>query len=512
MLGNLPVRTVVVIYSSGIEGSEEHLIKMIEAGYPVKYLMASYLSLRKKPESIEKIKLMRSKYGVNIYLDSGAHALVYAEMAENKMLSDSWHPINKEVEEIKSDPDKYVKEYMDFLENNKDLYDVAVELDIQVIVGNDKVNEWREEFIRRGIPIMFVLHLRAGDNKELIEGWKSKGINYIGFGEIAGNEIKIKSLTKNAQDIGMKVHWFAYTPLDVFRKCNADTTDSTSWLAATKTANLYTHRGKQISMWNARENPLKLKSILKDDLFKLFDQKDFERRLKENKFFYFSFYSLKEIALWNEANNANGEKKYEKQLTLAEGNQMPLPAWAKEFDKMGRPKSIYLGSRYNATKHAVTAKGLHQWALVCHNCAINDKCPVASTDPENDLCFFLPHWRNLGEHTRNKEQLTKTLEDIVANDIVRLNYAVYQEQILGGGIDKSTLALQAQLAKELELLARFKGLAGNINVMNVDKQQINFGDMEKDLITIRNQYGEEFEQRVKKKLKEGEIVDGDKAD
>ena len=55
-------------------------------------------------------------------------------------------------------------------------------------------------------------------------------------------------------------------------------------------------------------------------------------------------------------------------------------------------------------------------------------------------------------------------------------------------------------------------MAGNINVMNVDKQQINFGDMEKDLITIRNQYGEEFEQRVKKKLKEGEIVDGDKAD
>lgn len=488
------------VYMSGIEGNEDNIMKLLDAGYPIKYLMASYLSLRKRQDSIEKIIKLRKQYGVHLILDSGAHAVVYEENAKKEKGKDSWHAINKDVAAIKDDPDTYVDSYIEFLEKNREMYDIAVEFDIQGTVGDEKVNEWREKFLSKGLPILFVMHLKTGDVQEFVDKWHEKGLQYIGFGGANGMEDKVKAITKHAQDLGMWVHWFGYTPLDLFRRSNADSVDSTSWLAAPKLAEVYTHRGKQLTSWNIKDNPIKFKAILKDDVFKVFDQKDFERRLSEKKYYYISYYSLKEFALWNEENSKTANvKKYETQLELSKTGEIQLPTWAQDFDKMGRPKAIYLNARYNATKHAVTAKGLHQNALVCHNCAINDRCPVASTDPNNDLCFFLPFWKSLGEKTRNREQLRKTLEEIVANDIVRLNYQQYQEAQLGQGIDKSTLSLQNLILKELELLARFNGGSSNI-IMNVDKQQINFGNIDEELNSVRQEYGEEFASKIKKKL------------
>lgn len=834
------------VYMSGIEGNEDNIMKLLDAGYPIKYLMASYLSLRKRQDSIEKIIKLRKQYGVHLILDSGAHAVVYEENAKKEKGKDSWHAINKDVAAIKDDPDTYVDSYIEFLEKNREMYDIAVEFDIQGTVGDEKVNEWREKFLSKGLPILFVMHLKTGDVQEFVDKWHEKGLQYIGFGGANGMEDKVKAITKHAQDLGMWVHWFGYTPLDLFRRSNADSVDSTSWLAAPKLAEVYTHRGKQLTSWNIKDNPIKFKAILKDDVFKVFDQKDFERRLSEKKYYYISYYSLKEFALWNEENSKTANvKKYETQLELSKTGEIQLPTWAQDFDKMGRPKAIYLNARYNATKHAVTAKGLHQNALVCHNCAINDRCPVASTDPNNDLCldgevfiagdnkdimdynvgdrlfardgyadvegvserdydgdmyeikasgilsfkatpshplyvvrrrgsnnkvtfieegwkevkdlisgnlysvsgrdylviprlkglydnvtlggytvdkdlawalglyiaegstyinykksyyngciylnkneielaerfrnvlkgigiktfvrnsktalvvyfhgkkfiemlssfgkkawlkeipeeillvkdssilesllkgyeegdgciygnnismstvskklayqvqlanarlgrfvyiskmhdkgegviegrivnihtaynvvysnsdsktkrhvleedrilvpiiskkkftftgkvynlqtskseylanniishncYFIPYWKSLGEKTRNREQLRKTLEEIVANDIVRLNYQQYQEAQLGQGIDKSTLSLQNLILKELELLARFNGGSNNI-IMNVDKQQINFGNIDEELNSVRQEYGEEFASKIKKKL------------
>ncbi len=118
-------------------------------------------------------------------------------------------------------------------------------------------------------------------------------------------------------------------------------------------------------------------------------------------------------------------------------------------------------------------------------------------------CFFLPHWRKLGMKTRNKEQVVRTLEELVAEAVVRFQFARFQEQ-LTGVIDKNVTSLYKELVTSLELYNRVAFGVQNVNTLNM----LNIGDnkvqvamnFEDSLDKIRKLYGDKLTKRIEKKI------------
>lgn len=336
-------------YFSGLETQPEVTDKFLTAGkLKLKGAMMSYLTFRGGQRHTDWLVKWKKDFGVKVMVDSGAHAFVYAENVEAKAMSSvvaGWHPVNSEVEVLLKDPDKYIHEYMDWLEAHRDAYDYAVELDIQKIVGQEKVDVWREEFIARKIPLVIVLHVRAGDNIETVRKWKGKGVDYFGYGEFSGENVQDMRLLREISAEGVKVHVFAFSPHDLGKYLEwMDSTDSSSWLSAGKLGQLVVAKGRSYETPGVKDSPIlvmKAVSVLSEVL----DKAEVEASIKAKKYAPLNFFNMMEMQKW--IDTIAHKPAYARQLATAAKGETVLPDWVNEKDKMGRPKSIYLQSRFN---------------------------------------------------------------------------------------------------------------------------------------------------------------------
>jgi hypothetical protein len=501
----------LVLYFSGMESSWPDVKKIHDAKieHAPKAVMVSYMHARGNTRVVDNLKEFRSKYNGMVMIDSGAYSFLNNDLAEQGK-GNSAGLTSEGARQHVGKEDEYVHQYMDWLEQHRDAYDWAVELDIQKLVGQETVDKWREEFLARKIPLVIVMHRNAGDTIETVKKWKEKGCEYFGFGsgfreDDMGDKLFVQQMAEHG-----KVHIFGWTPISLFDwKAWVTSTDSTSWLHAGKEGIFFQTTGKKlVRKSDLRHNPLKMKQMLMSPVMQLWPQEERDRVIKERKFRILNYYNLVEIQKW--VDNNNEAPGYQQALQMAGEGKAALPEWAGETDRLGRSKAIYLRSRFNAMKSGVYARELQKQALECNTCIVNDRCPVFEKDA---LCFFIKTWRQAGAKTRNQEQIVRTIENVIAEKFARYERARYMESKLGGATDSHVSNFENDLIKNLELLHRVKyGVVGQgMKVaLNVNKEGVQLGvgtDMNSLLAEVRNEYGDRLVEKIKKRAIDVEAVE-----
>ena len=81
--------------------------------------------------------------------------------------------------------DKYLTEYCNFITSNKEHVFAAGDLDIDEVVGSEKVDEWREKYFKpledEGIQMIYMWHPQRGDRgwEEMCKKHKYICVEYI---------------------------------------------------------------------------------------------------------------------------------------------------------------------------------------------------------------------------------------------------------------------------------------------------------------------------------------------
>jgi len=518
----------MILYFSGVEGRYYFIINMLERGYRIKGILVSYPHVRKRniEDELAKIK----KYNVNVIMDSGSHGILFAAgKVKNREQS---HQVNKKLREIveSGDYDAYFNEYLEWLKNHKDLYDYAVELDLPGLVPDEKINEWRNKMIEAGIPTILTYNMEK-DTLDFFDIWSKKGVKYFGFDGLKakGEEEKYANLFKELKNRGFKIHLFGYTSEDLFLfKDLVDSVDSTAWMSAGRFARVYIVKDEKLRQMDVKADSIATQMILNDDFFINMGIADKVRKaVAERKgLALLDYYNMKVMQQYVDDMNMKGfveKKKYEIVLEDLKKQGLDIPEWAKEKDAKGRDKIRYLASRFNSYKTGAYARVLHSFALTCDVCPVRTKCPFAAVivdengNPKydenglpvfkDDACYFIPYWKKLGKMTRNKDAILSKLEDIIQSKIERMERVKYFNDRTGGSSNEALDRMENDVARLLELYHRLvfgEGSKQNINVVTVGGDiKVTQDSLEETLKAVREEYGKEFEERLRKKIERG---------
>ena len=147
---------------------------------------------------------------------------------------------------IKADFDEYLERYAEFINRNK--VDKFFELDIDLVVGYDKVKRMRSR-------------LEALTGKQCIPVWHStrgiadfeaicKDYPYVALGGIVGKEWKeshekyMPWFISKAHEHGAKIHGLGYTKLSKLPLYHFDSVDSTAWTTGNRFGYIYRFDGR----------------------------------------------------------------------------------------------------------------------------------------------------------------------------------------------------------------------------------------------------------------------------
>lgn len=132
------------------------------------------------------------------------------------------------------DWDSYIDKYCEFI--NTHGIDYFFELDIDPIVGYEKVKEYRKKIERkvqkRCVPVW---HKSRGldEFKRMCDEYDFVSIGGLAIGEIKPNQYQyLPSLIKIAHEKGTKVHGLGFTKVSMLKDIHFDSVDSTRWKCA----------------------------------------------------------------------------------------------------------------------------------------------------------------------------------------------------------------------------------------------------------------------------------------
>ena len=154
--------------------------------------------------------------------------------------------------------EEYIEKYADFVKRNK--VEKYFELDIDSVVGYDKVKEYRKKLESlAGRPCIPVWHTNRGT--EEFENM-SKEYEYVAIGGLVGTG-KTEYARKywnmfpwfinTAHKNGSKIHALGFTSLEGIKKYHFDSVDSTAWTGGNRFGFLYRFDGKTIRKINLPE-------------------------------------------------------------------------------------------------------------------------------------------------------------------------------------------------------------------------------------------------------------------
>lgn len=225
----MSVKEPTSLIMSGVE-SESYFEIAMSVG--IRKVLMSFLYIQRKGKKFLRERL--EKYpDVKIMVDSGAFTFLTKDEYSNKPI-DYW--------------EKYLDKYTKFIKENKEHIFSCVELDIQDLVGEELVNEWREKYFapleKEGILVCYVWHKDDGISK-----WKEmcQRFNYVGFSLETGDftEIEMIKMINTAKQYNTIIHGFALTKIDTMTKIPFFSVDSTTWLVGTKYGELNWFDGRK---------------------------------------------------------------------------------------------------------------------------------------------------------------------------------------------------------------------------------------------------------------------------
>lgn len=194
--------------------------------HPEANLFLTYYYQRRCDDCLPDLKPLGHE-GI-ITIDSGAHSF-FEQMGVSATAKHK-----KKGKKADKDPEEYFANYLKWLKANVDYFDFFVELDLQEIVSQQRVREWRHILHEEGLAqkCITVHHSFNNDEEyqELLETTKS---GYIGLEGIRPGRpmLPYNKFLRQAYDAGVKVHGFAFTRADLLYDFPFYSVDSSSWTA-----------------------------------------------------------------------------------------------------------------------------------------------------------------------------------------------------------------------------------------------------------------------------------------
>ena len=131
------------LFLSGVE-PEEHF--NIVSNYTKNILLSYYYIRRRGIDEIEA--RLKKNRGMKILIDSGAFTF-FKDPQYAKKSVEWW--------------EKYLKNYIKFIQEHRNYIFACVELDIDSIVGSEQVEEWRKKYFypleESGVRVIYLYHL-----------------------------------------------------------------------------------------------------------------------------------------------------------------------------------------------------------------------------------------------------------------------------------------------------------------------------------------------------------------
>ena len=237
----------LTIFYSGVE-YESYLDILYDLG--IRNFLMSYEYLKGK--GIHQLK----KYpDMHLFIDSGAYTYnqdpKYAEYT-----IEQW--------------EKQIEEYLAWAEKHKNQIFAIADLDIQYLVGYEKVVEWRKKYfepfmLRTGLPVCFIYH------EEGLDVWEymCKRYPYVGISLNIDREVdetELRNKFKIAEKHNALVQGMASTRTGMLTQYPFYTVDSTTWNVGLKYG--------EISVWTGNKMSRIKKADFKEKAFPYIDRYD----------------------------------------------------------------------------------------------------------------------------------------------------------------------------------------------------------------------------------------------
>lgn len=237
----------LAIFYSGVE-YEAYLDGCYNMG--VRNFLMSYEYLRTKGSN-----QLRKYHDMHLFIDSGA----YTYQSDPKYLEytpEQW--------------EEQIKEYLTWAEKHKDSIFGMAELDLQNLVGEEVVNEWRRKYfepfmLRTGVPVCFIYH------HEGIDVWEKmcQRYPYVGFSTVADDGTTydlngFRQMLSIAEKHNSLVHGFGMTRTSLLPQLPFYTVDSTSWKSGFRYGQIAIWNGKKVQMFKRDELESKVFPVLRN--------------------------------------------------------------------------------------------------------------------------------------------------------------------------------------------------------------------------------------------------------
>lgn len=155
-----------------------------------------------------------------------------------------------------TDWNAYIKKYADFINKNK--IDLFFELDIDCLIGYDKVLYYRKKLEDlTGKPCIPVWHISRGKD-EFIK--MCEQYDYVAFGGLNTDGIPRKKIVeympwfvKTAHKYGAKIHGLGFTSLKDLPNIHFDSVDSTAWVSGNRFGSVYKFNGKTMIKYDKKQ-------------------------------------------------------------------------------------------------------------------------------------------------------------------------------------------------------------------------------------------------------------------
>ena len=184
---------------------------LVERGVQMKYNLMSYFALDKS-EKRRNLAYYIKEHSCEIMIDSGAHSFQSGKKV-------NW--------------DEYTERYAEFIKEFDSPKVVGFfEMDVDLIIGLDKVNQLRARLERVSDKIIPVWHKNRGieNFKRMCETHKGKVISVTGFSNSEFKDEQYPLFLRYARKCGCRMHCLGMTRKKVLDKVPFDYTDSSTWL------------------------------------------------------------------------------------------------------------------------------------------------------------------------------------------------------------------------------------------------------------------------------------------
>lgn len=190
---------------------------------------------------------------MHLFIDSGAYTYMSNPQYESYTVED-W--------------EKHIKNYLNWVERNKEHIFAFAELDLQFLVGIDTVNKWRREYfepfmLRTGVPVCFVCH----EDDDTVWEKMCQRYPYVGISVATENVNQLawyQNKLKVAEKYNSLVHGFGMTRTSILPQLPFYTVDSTSWKSGFRYGQLAVFNSKKVQLFKKEDWEVKAFPIIEN--------------------------------------------------------------------------------------------------------------------------------------------------------------------------------------------------------------------------------------------------------